>query len=306
MIHYLTCGFRPDSFTVNIWCQKTFGSFWTFCKPFDRNICWTCCKSLSLIKSNFDRYNQWTILPLYMCQISDSWFDVLFPTCFFLPVKMWYHEASQLSEVSANLWGILWQNGKNYQSIYNRLITQIIHDGGSRQNDLWLCSSLRLQKRVPAMQVVLSLFHPCNCYASYEEYLLGRARSPVNHHIDSGIMFAVVLIKEINSLFAMGIFNKENPMIIDGSVSRLMFCYYSMIYIALKLNNSFCWDSTSSRWNESEVSSSKSSLERIALSLVCRLLSADKISFTISHHQSELTELVFFRWTHTASRGSSW
>ena len=25
------------------------------------------------VKSNIDRYNQWTILPLYMCQISDSW-----------------------------------------------------------------------------------------------------------------------------------------------------------------------------------------------------------------------------------------
>ena len=62
---------------------------------------------------------------------------------------------------------------------------------------------------------------------------LGRARSPVNHHIDSDIMFAIVMIKEINSLFAIGIFNIENPMIIDGSVSRLMFCYHSMIYTAL-------------------------------------------------------------------------
>ena len=65
-----------------------------------------------------------------------------------------------------------------------------------------------------------------------------RARSPVNHHIDSGIMFAIVLIKEINSLFTMGIFNKENSIIIDGSVSRLMFCCHSMIYTALNLNNS--------------------------------------------------------------------
>ena len=54
------------------------------------------------------------------------------------------------------------------------------------------------------------------------------------------IMFAIVLIKEINSLFAMGIFNKENPIII---VSRLMFCYHLMIYTALNLNKNFCWDS---------------------------------------------------------------
>ena len=115
---------------------------------------------------------------------------------------------------------------------------------------------------------------------------LGRARSPVNDHINSGIMFAIALIKEINSLFAMEIFNKENPRIVDKSVSRLMFCYHSMIYTALSLNNNFCWDSTSSRWNESGVSSSKRSLERITSILVCRLLSADKISFTISHHRS--------------------
>ena len=31
----------------------------------------------------------------------------------------------------------------------------------------------------------------------------------------------------------MGIFNKENPIITDGSVSRLMFWYHSMIYDAL-------------------------------------------------------------------------
>ena len=118
-------------------------------------------------------------------------------------------------------------------------------------------------------------------------------------------MFATLLIKEINSLFARGIINKENPIIIDESISRLMFCYHSMIYTALNLNNNFCWDCTSYRWNESEVSSSKSSLERIALILVCRLLSADKIS----HHRSvknSLNCLFFFRWTHTAGRGSRW
>ena len=106
-------------------------------------------------------------------------------------------------------------------------------------------------------------------------------KSPVNHNINSGIMFTIVLIKEINSLFVIGI-------------SRLMFCYHSMIYTASNLNNNFCWDSTSYRLNESEVSSSKSSLEMIALILVCRLLSADKISFTISHHRSVKNSLNFF------------
>ena len=43
----------------------------------------------------------------------------------------------------------------------------------------------------------------------------------VNHHIDSGIIFAIVPIKKINSLFAMGIFNKKNPVFIDGSVSSI-------------------------------------------------------------------------------------
>ena len=42
----------------NIWCQKSFGIFQTFSKPCNRNICWTCCKLVSLVKSNFDRYNQ--------------------------------------------------------------------------------------------------------------------------------------------------------------------------------------------------------------------------------------------------------
>ena len=66
----------------------------------------------------------------------------------------------------------------------------------------------------------------------------------------------------VYSLFAKGIFNKENPLFICGSVSRLMFCCHSMIYTVFNLNNNLCWDSTSYRWNESEVSSSKSSLER--------------------------------------------
>ena len=42
---------------VNIWCQTTFGIFRMFRKPCNRNVCWTCCKLVSLVKSNFDRYN---------------------------------------------------------------------------------------------------------------------------------------------------------------------------------------------------------------------------------------------------------
>ena len=114
--------------------------------------------------------------------------------------------------------------------------------------------------------------------------------------ITSTHMLTIVLIKEISRLFAMGVFNKESPIFICRSVSRLMFCYHSMIYTALNLNNNFCWDSTSYSWNESEVPSSKSCLERIALISVCRLLLADKISFTISYHRSVKNSLscLFF------------
>ena len=49
---------------VNIWCQTTFGVFRTFCKPCN-NVCWTCCKLVSLVKSDFGRYNHYTILLLY-------------------------------------------------------------------------------------------------------------------------------------------------------------------------------------------------------------------------------------------------
>ena len=53
----------------------------------NRNICGTCCKLLRIVKSNFDRHNKYTILLLYVCQISDSIFDVRFPTCQFYPSK---------------------------------------------------------------------------------------------------------------------------------------------------------------------------------------------------------------------------
>ena len=44
---------------VNIWCQKTSKfSKHSSHKPCNRNICWTCCKWVSLVKSNFDRHNQ--------------------------------------------------------------------------------------------------------------------------------------------------------------------------------------------------------------------------------------------------------
>ena len=50
----------------------------------DRNIFGTFWKLGSLVKSNFDR---WTIPFLYKCQISDSLFDVRFPTCQFYLLK---------------------------------------------------------------------------------------------------------------------------------------------------------------------------------------------------------------------------
>ena len=61
--------------------------FRTFCKPCNRNICWIFWKLLSVVKSNFDRYNQQTNLLLYMCQISDPLFDVWFPTFHFYQSK---------------------------------------------------------------------------------------------------------------------------------------------------------------------------------------------------------------------------
>ena len=45
-------GFRPVSFTCQYLMLRIFR---TFCKPCNRNICWTFCKLGSLIKSNFDR-----------------------------------------------------------------------------------------------------------------------------------------------------------------------------------------------------------------------------------------------------------
>ena len=102
------------------------------------------------------------------------------------------------------------------------------------------CFRVRLEKRHPVSDSKAKKYTLIGGTSPYGTYMalppppgflvisvsLGRSRSPINPHIDTGIMFAIVLIKEVNSLFAMGIFNKENPMFINESVSRLMFCYY--------------------------------------------------------------------------------
>ena len=98
-------------------------------------------------------------------------------------------------------------------------------------------------------------------------------------------MFAIVLIKEINSLFAMGIFYKENLTFIDGSVSRLMFCYHSMIYNALNLNN------ISVGTPQAICGMNQKSLERIALTLVCRLLDKNFLYHFSPSISKELIEL---------------
>ena len=74
--------FELSVLPVNIWSQKT-SEFSDCCKPCNRSICWTFWKLVSFAKSNFDRYNQQTILLLYMCWISDPLFDLWFSTCHF-------------------------------------------------------------------------------------------------------------------------------------------------------------------------------------------------------------------------------
>ena len=87
VIQYLMCGFRLVSSTRQTMISRGLPIFGRFLQTAEeccsRNICETCCKLVSLVKSNFDRYNIQTILLLYVCQISDSIFDVQFPTCQF-------------------------------------------------------------------------------------------------------------------------------------------------------------------------------------------------------------------------------
>ena len=100
----------------------------------------------------------------------------------------------------------------------------------------------------------------------------------------------------VYSLFAKGIFNKENPLFIGGSVSRLMFCYHSMIYTALNLNNNLCWTPQATGGMNQKSLQAKALLKG-RINLVCRLLSAGKISITISHHRSvknSLNSIVYF------------
>ena len=55
VIHYIMCGFRPARLLSISHVKRIFR---TFCKPCNRNICWTRCKLVSFVKSNFNRYNQ--------------------------------------------------------------------------------------------------------------------------------------------------------------------------------------------------------------------------------------------------------
>ena len=77
-----TCHFYPSK--CDIMRRPNFRKFLqTTEECCNRNICRTFCKLGSLVKSNFDRYDPWIILLLYMCEISDSLFDVWFKTCHF-------------------------------------------------------------------------------------------------------------------------------------------------------------------------------------------------------------------------------
>ena len=77
-VWFPTCHFYPSR--CDITRPPNFRKFLQTAEESNRNICRTFCKLGSLVKSNFDRYDPWIILLLYMCQISDSLFDVWFPT----------------------------------------------------------------------------------------------------------------------------------------------------------------------------------------------------------------------------------
>ena len=100
----------------------------------NRNICRTCYKLVSLVKSNFDRYNRWTILLLYVCQSSDSIFDVRFPTCQFYPSKCdvtrppSFRKFLQTAEecCNRNICGTFWKLGSLIKSNFDGYNQQTI------------------------------------------------------------------------------------------------------------------------------------------------------------------------------------
>ena len=98
-----------------------------------------------------------------------------------------------------------------------------------------------------------------------------KARTPMQVVFEVKVHFSPVTVY---SLFAKDIFNKENPLFTGGSVSRLIFCYHSMNLKSLQVK----------------------ALLKGRVNLVCRLLLADKISFTISHYRSVKNSLncLFF------------
>ena len=84
----LTLWFSVKSFCEKVWiswvpCVK-FGPILLSRLKIDKFHFW---KLISVVKSNFDRYDPFIILLLYMCQISDPLFEVWFPICHFYPSK---------------------------------------------------------------------------------------------------------------------------------------------------------------------------------------------------------------------------
>ena len=84
VIQYLMCSFRLLSSTCQNLISRGLPILGSFCKLLGNVVTETFAEPSenlgSLVKSNFDR---WTIPFLYKCQISDSLFDVQFPTCQF-------------------------------------------------------------------------------------------------------------------------------------------------------------------------------------------------------------------------------
>ena len=100
VIQYLMCGFRLVSSTRQNVISRGLPVFGSFCKLLRNVVTETFAEPSenlgSLVKSNFDR---WTIPFLYKCQISDSLFDVRFPTCQFYLLKCEVRRAPNFQKV---------------------------------------------------------------------------------------------------------------------------------------------------------------------------------------------------------------
>ena len=134
MIHDVTCSFRLVSSTTQNLISGGLPVLEKFLQTAEeccnRNICRTFCKLGSLIKSNFDRWF------LYKCQISDSLFDVWFPTFQFYLFNMWGHNFQTVLQTSEEFWN------KNIPVVF----TTSTSNGGLQRGldffDLWFCYSL--------------------------------------------------------------------------------------------------------------------------------------------------------------------